>query len=360
MSFADKTHIPLTALRRQISEALFPSFSQGMISLVVLAACLWCGWIGSEWLFVRAVYWGSADDCRAILGQGACWAVVAKKLSFVAVGRYTNAEVWRPELVITLFLTALIASYFRFSWGKRMAVMWYGFIFFSHALLSGEMLGLPPVPPDRWGGFALTVVLATTGLGIALPLGVVLALARRSQMAVIRSLSVTYIELVRGVPLVAVLFLSSVMLPLLMPETFAMSKVSRAYLAIGLFAAAYIAEVIRGGLQTIPPGQFEAARALGLGYVATTLNVVLPQAIRVTVPPIINTMVAIFKDTSLVVVIGLIDFLGVVRLVTVEPEWKLFYLEPLIFAAAVYFFFCWYMSRVGFRIERYLLNGTAR
>jgi general L-amino acid transport system permease protein len=346
--------------RRRIVEALFPNYFQAAISIAVLGLCLWALFVATDWMLVHAVFLGSSDDCRAAAPSGACWAVIAKSFRFILIGRYSASEAWRPILVISVFFLITLASYFRFSWGKAMAAMWYCFIVFSHVILAGGAFGLVPVAPDQWGGFALTIVLATSGLGIALPLGVALALARRSGLPIVRSLSVAYIELIRGVPLVAVLFLASVMLPLLLPDSFSPTKVGRACVAIGMFAAAYIAEVIRGGLQTIPAGQMEAARALGMNYMATTLTVVLPQAFRVTIPPIINTMVAIFKDTSLVAVIGLTDFLGIVRIITVDPQWRLFYLEPLVFAALVYFFFCWYMSRVGFRMEKTLTGVSER
>ncbi|HLU20480.1 MAG TPA: amino acid ABC transporter permease [Pusillimonas sp.] len=344
----------------RLAGILFPTPMQAAISLATIAVCLWCAWFLSEWLVINAVFSGSAEECRAAMPHGACWAGVLDKIEFIIIGRYSSAEAWRPQVVVALFALVMVACYFRFSWGLRMALMWYVFIFLSHVILGGGVFGLRPVPADQWGGFALTIVLASSGLGIALPVGILLALARRSRLPLIRSLATGYIELVRGVPLVAVLFLTSVMLPLVLPEAFSPTKVGRACTAIGFFAAAYIAEVVRGGLQTIPAGQQEAARALGMNYVAATLTVVLPQALRVTVPPIMNTMIAIFKDTSLVITIGLIDFLGVVRLITIEPEWRLFYLEPLIFAGVVYFLFCWYMSRVAFRIERSLLKSTMR
>lgn len=348
------------SLQGRIVDAVFPSPLQAIISLAVVAFCCWILYRAVDWMLVHAVFLGTSDACRAAAGDGACWAVIVQSFKFILIGRYSASEAWRPILVICLFIVITMTSYFRFSWGKPMMAMWYGFIVLSHVVLDGSILGLPAVSPDQWGGFALTIVLATTGLGIALPAGIVLALARRSSLPLFRSLSVAYIELIRGVPLVAVLFLASVMLPLLLPDSLSPTKVGRACAAIGFFAAAYIAEVLRGGLQTIPSGQFEAARALGMNYVVTTLTVVLPQAFRVTIPPLINTMVAIFKDTSLVAVIGLTDFLGIVRVVTVDPQWRLFYLEPLIFAAIVYFFFCWYMSRVGFRMERSLMKSSAR
>ncbi len=359
--YSADTYMPVRpGWRKKIADALFPNFGQGALSVAILAISCWVTYQAVSWTFVHAVFLGTAADCRAALSQGACWAVVSESFRFILAGRYPPEEAWRPVLVVAMFLSLTGLSYFRFSWGKYLAVLWYGFVAASHLLLGGGFAGLQSVEPDQWGGFALTIVLATSGLAMALPLGIALALARRSSMSVLRSLSVTYIEVVRGVPFVAVLFLSSVMLPLLFPESFSPSKVNRACLAIGVFASAYIAEIVRGGLQTIPPGQLEAARALGMNYFATTVTVLLPQALRVTVPPMVYTMIGIFKDTSLVIVIGLTDFLGIVRLVTVDPQWRLFYLEPLIFAALIYFAFCWFISRIGFRMERTLMRRHAR
>jgi len=219
-------------------------------------------------------------------------------------------------------------------------------------LLGGGVAGLGVVETRQWGGMMLTVVVTVYGLAAAFPLGVLLALGRRSELPMVRAVSVAFIELWRGVPLITVLFMSSVMLPLFLPEGVEMNKLVRALVGVALFAAAYMAEVVRGGLQAIPPGQYEAAAALGLGYWRTMGLVVLPQALRHVVPGIANTFIALFKDTTLVLVIGLFDFLGVIQAALTDTEWLGFAPEGYVFAAAVYWVVCFSMSRFSQRLER--------
>jgi general L-amino acid transport system permease protein len=215
----------------------------------------------------------------------------------------------------------------------------------------GGVLGLPYVENERWGGLILTLLLTTFGLAIAFPLSILLALGRRSDMPIIRALSVGYIELIRGVPLISLLFMASVMLPLFLPAGVTVDKLLRALIAMILFIAAYLAEVVRGGLQAIPRGQYDAAYALALPYWRRTFLIILPQALRISVPPLVNTLVAFFKDTSLVLIIGLFDLLSTVKVSLQEPAWTGFGVEAYVFVSLVYFAFCYAMSRYSQGLE---------
>ncbi len=219
--------------------------------------------------------------------------------------------------------------------------------------------GLREVPTDRWGGLLVTLVIAVTGIVASLPIGIVLALGRRSQMPIVRLISVIFIEFWRGVPLITVLFMSSVMLPLFLPEGVTFDKLLRALIGVAMFSAAYMAEVIRGGLQAIPKGQYEGAMALGLGYWQMMRMIILPQALKLVIPGIVNTFIGLFKDTTLVLIIGLFDFLGMIQSSFTDPTWAtpLQSMTAYTFAAAVYFCFCFSMSRYSAFMERRLDTG---
>jgi general L-amino acid transport system permease protein len=215
----------------------------------------------------------------------------------------------------------------------------------------GGVAGLPHVENERWGGLALTLLLATFGMAGAFPLAILLALGRRSRLPAIQALCVAYIELVRGVPLISLLFMASAMLPLFLPSGVSVDKLLRAQLALVAFAAAYLAEVVRGGLQAVPREQYDIADALGLRAHQKYLFVVLPQALRLAVPPLVNTLIGLFKDTSLVAIIGVFDLLQAVKVSLGEPRWTGFGVEAYLFAALVYFAFCFAMSAYSKRLE---------
>jgi general L-amino acid transport system permease protein len=230
----------------------------------------------------------------------------------------------------------------------------------AYWLLHGGALGLSVVPTTRWGGLMLTLVIAAVGIAGALPLGIMLALGRRSEMPAIRVICVTFIEFWRGVPLITVLFMSSVMLPLFLPEGMSFDKLMRALIGVIMFQSAYIAEVVRGGLQAIPKGQYEAAAAMGLGYWRSMGLVILPQALKMVIPGIVNTFIALFKDTSLVIIIGLFDLLNSIKQATTDPAWLGMSTEGYVFAALVYWIFCFGMSRYSMHLERKLDTGHKR
>jgi len=340
------------ALRRDC----FSSPANGLTTLVLVGLLLWGGARLGSWAFVHA-RWGHADvaACNALAGEGACWSVVAEKWRQMLFGVYPQGQQWRPALAIAVFGAMLVGSGWRACWRwRRLAVLWLAGSGLSGWLMAGG-LGLAPVASDQWGGLPITLMLAVYGAVAAFPLGVLLALGRRSQLPVLRAVSVAYIELVRGVPLVTVLFMASLMLALFLPEGVSIDKLLRAQIAVILFNAAYLAEVVRAGLQALPKGQTEAAQALGLGYWQTQALVVLPQALRVTIPAQVNSFIDNFKDTSLVVIVSISDFLFAVKQAVIgDLDWRHYFVEAYLFAMAVYWICCFALSRYCRWLERHL------
>ncbi len=310
-----------------------------------------------DWAFLEAVWRPDSKACRA--SEGACWGFIADKHRFILFGTYPYDEHWRPALASALLIALWVFSGFRRFWGWGLIPVWSAGLLVIAVLMWGGVLGLPYVENERWGGLILTLLLSTFGVALAFPLSILLALGRRSGMPVIRWLSVGYIELIRGVPLISLLFMASVMLPLFLPEGVNIDKLLRAQIAMILFAAAYLAEVVRGGLQAIDREQYDAAAAIGLGYWGQMGFIILPQALRIAVPPLVNTIVAFFKDTSLVLIIGLFDLLSTIKVSLNEPAWSGFGVEAYIFASLVYFTFCFAMSVYSKRLERPALERAA-
>ena len=321
-----------------------------VFTVVLALFLLWIFYPLFEWAFIDAVWRPDAAACRA--AQGACWGFVAEKHRFILFGTYPFEEHWRPATSTLLLLCLWFLSAIRFFWKPVLMFIWLIGLGIIAALMWGGVFGLPYVENERWGGLILPLLLTTFGLAIAFPLSILLALGRRSELPAIRALCVGYIELVRGVPLISLLFMASVMLPLFLPSGVGIDKLLRAQIALILFAAAYLAEVVRGGLQAIPKGQYEAAAALGLGYWGRNLFVILPQALRIAVPPLVNTFIGFFKDTSLVLIIGLFDLLSTLKVSLNDPAWAGSGLEAYLFAAAVYFPFCTALSLYRPRLER--------
>jgi general L-amino acid transport system permease protein len=305
-----------------------------------------------DWALVHAV-WSPENSrlCRDAVGQGACWAFIAEKYRFILFGTFPVEEHWRPALAIVILIGLYAASVLGYARRAGLLVAWLAGLVTIGVLMWGGLLGLSYVENERWGGLTLTLLLSTFGLALAFPLSILLALARRSGLPILRWFAIAYIELIRGVPLVSVLFMASVMLPLFLPAGVSIDKLLRAQVAMICFAAAYLAEVVRGGLQAIPRQQEEAAQALGLSYWQRTWFVILPQALRIAIPPLVNTFIGFFKDTSLVVVIGLFDFLTTLKVSLSEPAWSGFGVEAYLFAAAGYFLFCYPMSRYSQTLE---------
>ncbi|MBR9970940.1 amino acid ABC transporter permease [Magnetospirillum sulfuroxidans] len=306
--------------------------------------------------------WFSADGTAAACrdGTGACWALMGEKNRLMLFGVYPYDQHWRPALATALVIAMLATSALRRFWVPALAYAWLGVVLVVAWLMWGGILGLRYVETPQWGGLPLTLGLALLGIVLAFPLSIVLALGRRSNLPAIRAVCTGYIELVRGVPLVSVLFMASVMFPLFLPEGVTIDKLLRALVGMTLFTAAYLAEAVRGGLQAIPRGQEEAADALGLPYWRKMRLIVLPQALRLVIPPIVNQFISCFKDTSLVTIVGLYDLLAATKASLADPDWRPFFVEGYIAAALVYWVFCFSMSRYSQWLERELATGTRR
>lgn len=314
-----------------------------------------------DWAIVKADWSGSrSEDCSK---AGACWVFIGVRLNQFIYGFYPVAEQWRVNLTIALLVAFVLPLFIR-----RFAIkQWLGAVLLvvypvvAYHLLVGGSFGLAHVETSKWGGLFLTLVIAVVGMVAALPLGILLALGRRADnMPVLKALCVAFIELWRGVPLITVLFMSSVMLPFFLPEQISFDKLLRALIGVALFESAYMAEVVRGGLQGIPKGQYEAADALGMGYWKATVLVILPQALKLVIPGIVNTFIALFKDTSLVLIIGLFDLLGSIQAANSDTNWLGFSIEGYVFAACVYWVFCFGMSRYSQWLEAKLDTGHKR
>ncbi len=291
--------------------------------------------------------------------SGACWTFIKVRFNQIMFGLYfaqNPGQLWRP---ITAFVVlAGLIGYLLWPTSPAKARVGlfalFGFPVFAYALIEGELLGLPSAPTREWGGFLLTFTLASIGIVGALPIGIVLALGRRSTLPIIRALSIAYIEFWRGTPLITILFMASVMLPLFFPGEINFSKVLRALIGITLFQSAYTAEAIRGGLQAMPKGQFEAADALGLSYWKKMGLIILPQALKISIPGIVNTFIELFKDTSLVSIIGLLDLLNMAQTASRSIEWKGYDFEAYVFAAAIFWVCTYSISRYSQSVERKL------
>lgn len=314
-----------------------------------------------RWAFIDAQFTGTTREACAD-ATGACWTFINARIGQILYGFYPPEYRWRIDLSLVILLIALAPLFIRrfdpkFLYAIGLVVIYPIVAFY---LFSGGIFGLTHVPTHLWGGLFLTLVIAGVGIASSLPIGILLALGRRSEMPIVRSLCVAFIELIRGVPLITILFMASVMLPLFLPPGMNFDKLLRALIGVSLFASAYMAEVVRGGLQAMPKGQYEAAAALGLGYWKTMGLIILPQALRLVIPGIVNTFIALFKDTTLVIIIGLFDFLNVIQAATTDPNWIGLSLEGYAFAAVVYWIFCFGMSRYSMHIEHRLSAGRNR
>ena len=290
-------------------------------------------------------------------GRG--WCGVLEKYRLILLGRYPLDEAWRPVVATLLLLAMVVASCVRRCWRPALAPAWLLALLLGWWFMHGG-LGLSRVDTDRWGGLPLTILLSTLSIALAFPIAVLVALGRRSDWPAVRTVCATYVEVVRGVPLVSVLFMASFMFPLLLPQGLTVDVLVRVLAGISLFAGAYMAEVVRGGLQALPKGQTEAAASLGLSYWQTQRRIVLPQALATVVPGLMNNFIAIFKDTSLVTIVSLYELTGSLGLaLNSDADWRPFKLEAYLFIAMIYFVFCWAMSRYAMHIEQALNRGRA-
>ncbi|WP_425356365.1 amino acid ABC transporter permease [Xaviernesmea rhizosphaerae] len=356
-----------------IRDNLFPSVGNSILTLIALALLVRYlpGLI--DWLFVSAQWTGTdrAACATAVQGgvrpdgwSGACWAYVGDRFQQFMIGSYPRAEAWRPYLVAALFVALLVPLLIPSvpRKGLNALLMLVALPIVAYILLLGGVFGLAHVETALWGGLMVTLIISFVGIAVSLPVGVLLALGRRSTMPIVKTFCVLFIEFIRGVPLITVLFMASVLLPLFLEPGDTIDKFLRALVGVSIFASAYMAEVIRGGLQAIPKGQYEGADSLGLNYFHKMGFVILPQAIKLVIPGIVNTFIGMFKDTSLVSIISMFDLLGVVKNSFSDATWltPVTPMTGLVFAGFVFWMFCFGMSRYSGFIERRLDKGHKR
>lgn len=320
-------------------------------------------WSLLKWLVIKGT-WHPADIRTCIDGGGACWAFLQDKWRLILFGVFPYDQQWRAAAALLVFAALVIGTAFPQGWAtserrRWLAGAWTVALGTIAVLLSGG-LGLSRVETRFWSGLPLTVMLAFIGMIGAFALAILLALGRQSTMPVIRWLSIGYIELVRGVPLISLLFMANIMLPIVLPPDLVIPNLHRAQLAFILFFAAYMAEIIRGGLQAIPLGQYAAAKALGLTYWQRMRSIILPQALRIVIPSLVNIFIAGFKDTSLVVYVGMTDLLGAAQASKADPKWYGLFMEAYFFIAVIYLIVCAAMSWYSRWLERRLAHARAR
>lgn len=313
-----------------------------------------------DWLFLDAVWTAdSRDECRS-KGAGACWAVIRERLSLFTYGFYPEAERWRVNLSFALMIPAIIPILFDRAPLRRYSLHIAAVFPFVVGWLLVGGFGLVPVETDQFGGFMLTLVIGITGIGFSLPLGILLALGRQSNLRIIQIFSIGFIEFIRGVPLITLLFVASTMLNYFLPPGVTFDLLMRVLIMVTLFASAYMAEVIRGGLQAIPKGQFEAADSMGLHYWSSMRLIILPQALKISIPGIVNTFIGLYKDTTLVIIIGLLDPLGIGRASLADTRWTGLSSEVYLFVAIFFFISCFAMARYSLYLEKKLKTDYRR
>ena len=339
---------PLTSkgMSAWIRDNLFPSVTSSLLTLASLYLLYLILPPLLEWMIFDATWSGTKDE---ITGEGARWIYIYEKFDQYMYGFYPSELQWRPNLILSLFVISIIAFKKILNVKVRIAIVVL-FPIISFILLYGG-LGLEVVPTSKWGGLLLTIVVASVGIVVSFPIGIIFALGRQSNMPIIKTFSIIYIEFIRGVPLITLLFMASVILPLFFPEGMDFDKLLRALIGVTMFQAAYIAEVIRGGLQAIPKAQYEAADSIGLSYWQAMGLVILPQALKISIPNIVGSFVALFKDTTLILIIGLFDVLAMVHLTTSDPIWLGFETEGYVFVTMIYWAICFSMSKYAQSVE---------
>ena len=367
----DKAPLSDASVAGWVRKNLFASFTDGILTVVSAIVIFYFLYSSVNWLFIQAVWTGTDRTActTAVQGgvqpdgwSGACWAYVGDKFTQFMVGTYPRDQLWRPIVVAILFvatLVPLLIPKIPYKGWNALALL-VALPIVAFVLLLGGMFGLTHVETSLWGGLMVTLILSFVGIAVSLPFGVLLAMGRRSKMPIVKTFSVIFIEVIRGVPLITVLFMASVLLPLFMePGGPGIDKFLRALVGVSIFASAYMAEVIRGGLQAIPKGQYEGADSLGLNYFQKMTFIIMPQALKLVIPGIVNTFIGMFKDTSLVSIINMFDLLGTVKNSFADATWAspVTPLTGLIFAGFVFWIFCFGMSRYSLFVERRLDVG---
>lgn len=342
---------------RWLRQNLFNSPFNSVLTIICLALVAYWALAFVEWGILNAVF--DTDDhnvCRQ--ASGACWAVIGEKHRPMLFGVYPYEEHWRLVVALIVYLGTVVATLAPPMWKKHILIpMWIVSLAVLGTMLWGGIFGLTYVESAQWGGLPLTMVLFTGTLLFGFPIAILLALGRRSKLPAVKAICVTLIESMRGVPLITILFVAVNVFPLFLPEGMEIDKMLRVVVGMAIFFACYQAEVIRGGLQAIPRGQYEAAEALGLGYWRMTYKIILPQALRICLPGIVNHIIAAFKNTSFVLIIGLFDILTATTAVMQDPLWRRFFVEAYLFVAVVYFIFCFALSKYSQQVERWLSEG---
>jgi len=301
-----------------------------------------------NWAYFDANFAGNTK--AACVNDGACWTFVKVKMDMFIYGFYPKNELWRLIAVIVLFV-GLVFGTKQMKKPRTVFIAYTLFFIVSFILVAGGLFGLELVPTEKWGGLMLTIFVATIGILFAFPIGIIVAFGRQSKLPIIKSVSVTYVEFIRGVPLITILFMSSVILPLFFPEGITFNKLLRALIGITLFQAAYVAEIIRGGLQAVSSGQYEAADAIGLSYWQKMFLVILPQALKVAIPNLVGAFISLLQDTTLVLIIGLFDLLAMVQTTAADSHWLGMETEGYVFVTFIFWVFCYAMSRFANKLE---------
>ncbi len=348
---------PVTWVQRNLFQTRFSS----LLTILFTALAVWLIGRFLSFAVFNAVWHGDSEVCRAN-PDGACWSFISVKLSYLQYGAYPAPERWRVNLTQGLGAVLIAWMLWRNAPHRNKAALLFFCVYpiVGFALLRGaETLGLPVIDTTLWGGMMITLLMSVVGIVFSLPLGVILALGRRSELPVVKAVSLFYIEVVRGVPFITVLFMANFMMPLFVPESLTPDRLLRPMIGTALFSAAYMAEVIRAGLQAIPKGQYEGAQALGISYFTMMRLIILPQALTIVIPGIVSTFIGLFKDTTLVAIVGIADFLRAVETARIDPSWAGPSISPTgyLFAAVIYWIFCFGMSRYSQSIERHLARG---
>ncbi len=325
-----------------------------------------------NFLFINAVFdAASRDECRAISSSGACWAWVGKRIGILTYGFYPSSEYWRVNIVFFELIIAVAPILFPKLPGRKYLLIHSAIypLIVAIMLLGGDFnflwlfsidTGLMTVSTDKFGGMMLTLIVGATGIIFSFPIGLVLALGRQSDLPILKYSCIGFIEFIRGVPLITLLFVASTMLNYFLPPGTHFDLLLRVLIMVTLFSSAYIAEVIRGGLQAMPKGQYEAADALGLSYWQSMYKIILPQALKISIPGLVNTFIGLYKDSTLVIVIAMFDFLGMVRATNGDTSWNGVIIEGYIIVALFFFISCFSMSRYSLHLENKLHTGHKR
>jgi general L-amino acid transport system permease protein len=342
---------------RWLRRNLFNSPFNSALTVAAAALVAYWGWGFLEWGILHAVWYTTDHEvCRQ--ASGACWAVIAEKHRPMLFGVYPYDEHWRLIVALVVYLGTVTATLTPACWKRSILIpLWIVALAVLATMLWGGVFGLTYVDSGQWGGLPLTMVLFTGTVVVGFPIAVLLALGRRSRLPAVKAISVILIESMRGVPLITILFVAVNVFPLFLPDGMEIDKMLRVVVGMAIFFACYQAEVIRGGLQAIPRGQYEAAEALGLGYWRMTYKIILPQALRICLPGIVNHIIAALKNTSFVLIIGLFDILTATTAVMQDPLWRRFFVEAYLFVAAVYFIFCFALSKYSQKVEQWLNEG---